>query len=104
MLPRTPDGLSACYVKHIMYPSITSLKSCEFSQLGFYGDEQLEIYQALKDRFHSKFTVISVSDLFCENLWCKTYMNATTLYRDNNHLNLQGSRLLGRKYAAELVL
>lgn len=104
MLPRTPDGVSACYLKHIMYPSITSIKSCEFSQLGFYGDEQLEIYQALKDRFHSKFTVISVSDLFCENLWCKSYMNATALYRDNNHLNLQGSRLLGRKYAAELVL
>jgi hypothetical protein len=101
MLPRTPDGVSACYLKHTMYPSITSLKTCEFSQLGFYSDEQIEIYQALKGRFHSKFTVISVSDLLCENLWCKSYMNGVPLYRDNNHLNLKGSKLLGLKYVTD---
>lgn len=101
MVPRTPKGMSSCYLKYTMYPSINVVESCQFSQQGFYHEEQEMIYQVLRKRFNSKLKFVSVSNLICENMQCKSYMNGMPLYRDNNHLNLNGSRLLGLKYVTD---
>jgi hypothetical protein len=98
MLPRKPSHLGACFFKHNSYSKFNSLNKCKLSPLNFYYDEQVLIYKVLKSRFDSKLTMISMVDLMCENSQCKSYLDNMPLYRDNTHLNIEGSRLLGKKY------
>jgi hypothetical protein len=43
-----------------------------------------------------------ISDYFCDAKKCSMVLGNTILYRDNNHLNIRGSMLIG-KYLANLL-
>lgn len=103
MLPRKPKSLNSCYLKYNLYPYFNPREQCGFSSLDFFYEEQVSIYQELSYRFGPRLKVISMMDLICENDQCIPYLNETPLYRDNNHLNLIGSRLLWKEYSKREV-
>jgi lysophospholipase L1-like esterase len=38
---------------------------------------------------------VDLNDLFCDESVCSMRKGTTLMYRDNNHLNIPGSRLVG---------
>ena len=58
-------------------------------------------FSRLMDDFGVMFPELKVlrpRDLICRNLTCETELDGIPLFRDAGHLNLEGSRLLGRLY------
>ncbi|MEZ8109538.1 acyltransferase family protein [Vibrio splendidus] len=51
----------------------------------------------LKSRM-SNVVLINISDYTCNDRVCNTIIESTPLYRDDDHLNYFGSKLLGQKY------
>ena len=102
MVPKMPEDNSSCYLKYLMFPNFNSLESCQFNEKGLYEVELNNIYLTLNNRFKDKLSFISVSEYFCQNGFCDSYMEKFPLYRDTNHLNLKGSELLGLQYAASV--
>ena len=45
---------------------------------------------------------IDMKDVMCQDSRCDLTLNGTILYRNHNHLNLIGGRLIGEKYLKEL--
>ncbi len=45
---------------------------------------------------HPSLRLVELRDLFCEQETCSMSRNGTLLYRDNNHLNIAGSRYVGQ--------
>lgn len=45
---------------------------------------------------------ISLRDLFCQNNGCSMVQNGVVMYRDNHHLNILGSKFVGRKIIEQL--
>ena len=54
-----------------------------------------DLMQVIKDRPNVK--LISVSDYLCNDNSCNMTIDKNILYRDHNHLNLIGSRYIGRR-------
>ncbi len=54
----------------------------------------------LKTHFsdNQKVSFVTVNDAFCTNGECEMNPNSALLYRDDNHLNLRGSKVI-----AELI-
>ena len=98
MLPRAYKGISSCSLKSEMYPFFNSLDNCHFDNSNFYYGEQQQIYQRLKQEFGASLEMISLDELICTNGMCKSYVGNLPLYRDSNHLNMYGSKLLGQMY------
>ena len=55
-------------------------------------------YPALKSvaDTNTKLKLIRTSDVFCDEKFCSMARNGILFYRDNHHLNINGSRQLGR--------
>lgn len=97
MLPRLAKDLSSCYLKYNMFPDLNPIRQCSF--VNNNRVEQLErMYLTLSEKLGTSIRFISVSELFCDNGICNTYLGDMPLYRDNNHLNYEGSKLLGDRY------
>jgi peptidoglycan/LPS O-acetylase OafA/YrhL len=99
-VPRTSKNLSSCLLKSKMFPEFTSLSECQFKVSDDIISNELNLYLSLTEQFGSELDFISVSDFFCQNGICTSYLEGTPLYRDSNHLTLEGSKLLGQKYIA----
>ena len=41
--------------------------------------------------------IIDAEKYFCDNKSCSMIADSKLLFRDNNHLNIEGSRFLGKK-------
>jgi hypothetical protein len=46
--------------------------------------------------------VLSLADALCDANYCSMFFGSNLYYRDNNHLNIPGSRLVGRHLASML--
>ena len=55
------------------------------------------IVYEMKRKFPS-IIVINLNDIICKNGKCKIELNNTIVYRNSNHLNTSGARLLGEAY------
>ncbi|MDB5984220.1 MAG: acyltransferase 3 [Pseudomonas sp.] len=51
-----------------------------------------------------KVTYIRLSDLFCKANSCSMVIGHTIIYRDSNHLNIDGSEIVGQYIAQKLAL
>lgn len=54
----------------------------------------------LANRFPS-LVILTPSKLYCHLNICSMQVNNTPLYRDDNHLNEKGAKLLGEQYLAK---
>jgi hypothetical protein len=54
-----------------------------------WSDKLIEIKNELKIEY------IEIDKLFCSSLDCNMTQGNLILYRDNNHLNIYGSRIVG---------
>jgi hypothetical protein len=97
-IPRSEFDLSSCLLKVEIHPSFNSISECKFSekQNKIYSDNQL--YNSLNESFGQDISYISVKEIFCQNNICTSYFKGFPLYRDTNHLNNEGSRLLGKEF------
>lgn len=43
---------------------------------------------------YPQFEVIPILSIICDEVSCKSQLNSTPLYMDNNHLNYEGARVL----------
>ena len=57
-----------------------------------------------KNKQIKSLRVISPKELVCQEGMCKTVIDGIPLYRDEDHLNDKGSRVLAKKYIAEQVI
>ena len=58
-----------------------------------------DLMQVVKDRPNVK--LITVSDYLCNDNSCNMTIDKNILYRDRNHLNLIGSRYIGKRMVEE---
>ena len=55
------------------------------------------LFKEVKQRY-SQIIIIKPGELFCENNTCQMSLNNIPLYRDDNHLNEDGARMLAQEY------
>jgi len=96
MLPRMVADKSNCSLKQQQFPSVNSLGSCLFDNT-YKTLELRQFYFNIREHVKNKVEFIDVSEFFCEDNVCQTWLDTTPLYRDSNHLNLVSSHLLGKK-------
>jgi peptidoglycan/LPS O-acetylase OafA/YrhL len=68
-------------------------------------DERQSQYRQLFDTVNVAFPDLQIIDalpVFCDDAQCNMQRGSTYFYRDNNHLNLVGSYIFGKKIVAEL--
>ena len=75
---------------------------CSLSMSQF--ERQLAIYEPTLKQLSKKYDVafISVHEPLCSEKYCSMIGNGEVLYRDDNHLNIPGSRLIGRYLSNKL--
>ncbi|MFT5758757.1 MAG: peptidoglycan/LPS O-acetylase OafA/YrhL [Alteromonadaceae bacterium] len=98
MLPRQNVDLSTCYLKAKLKGDEPSPLDCQVDLLQDSFPLLVEKFTKFKKEYSGKILFISPENLFCEEFYCLNYAEGIPLYRDSNHLNLQGSRLLGQRY------
>jgi len=98
MLPRQKKDLSACYLEGLLRNNANSSKACEVEKIEVSFPKLVQKFDDLKKRYYQSVKFISLENLFCGKSNCLTYLNGIPLYRDSNHLNLEGSLLLGHEY------
>lgn len=64
---------------------------------GLPNNNMQKIYALLSKRF-PKLVILEPRELFCKGNSCDMSLNGTPLYRDDDHLNEVGSKLLGNLY------
>ena len=73
-------------------------KVCAVAQKDF--EDRNIAYRSLVKHVLKDFPSVKVfdaSEIFCDGEWCWALQDGEMLYRDNNHLSLQGSRLVAKK-------
>ena len=79
------------------------LKICDFSRRSF-STKTKNGYKLLKS-MQEDINILWIDQLICEINFCFPYIDNFQIYRDNGHLSISGSRLLGEKYdIAGLIL
>ena len=83
--------------------SVGQVKSSCFISLSKFNI-QLDTFHPVLSKIAKLYEVpyISVYEPFCSNGECSMIKNGFVLYRDNNHLNISGSRLIGQYLAAQV--
>ncbi|MCO4799660.1 MAG: acyltransferase, partial [Colwelliaceae bacterium] len=99
MLPRMKKDLSSCSTKMTRFPNLHKKNECEFDN-DFKVNKLDEFYENINELTSYKVGFVDVSKFYCQNKRCNTWIDSTPLYRDNNHLNMKGSELLGRLLAS----
>lgn len=95
-VPDYPFKPSNCWIKKEMYRGMDSV-SCNLDRKQV--DERFlyvdEMFSRIKGDYPSvKF--ISIEDIVCDKQICFSKLNGVPLYGDNNHLNLDGAKEIGR--------
>ena len=89
-------------------------KQCKYSRLfgepnnciqesAFFSRQLHTYYPTLQyvAQTHSNVKLLDTAKEFCDSRFCSMAHAGQVLYRDNNHLNLNGTRYLARKVAEE---
>jgi hypothetical protein len=78
--------------------------SCIEDRAHFY--EQQKVYlptlQSIVEA-NSNVKLLEIADYFCDASVCSMESNGLLYYRDNNHLNLNGSKYLGKKLTEDYL-
>lgn len=71
---------------------------CEEDRNFFYSDHNkyLPILESIRNS-HKNTEILKMADLFCDTKTCNMSKDGQLLYRDENHLSINGSLYLGRK-------
>jgi hypothetical protein len=69
-----------------------------------YFDKKYQTYISLIEllKKNKEITVINTVPLFCNDQNCSMEKNGKLLYRDDQHLNIEGSRYIGKFIADEM--
>jgi peptidoglycan/LPS O-acetylase OafA/YrhL len=69
-----------------------------------FDDQKVQYFQALLkiEAEYDNVRVLDPTGLFCDPLVCSMVKNGKVLYRDTNHLNIDGSKYVGSWIAAQI--
>jgi len=59
-----------------------------------------DMFELAKNK-HPEIVIVKPSELFCQGVECAMMLDSTPLYRDDDHLNEDGSTALATKYLKE---
>ena len=98
-IPRYDIHPEACANKMAAMQSLCSMSKTEAAA-------QASIYHETLNRLSADFSIdyYSISEPLCDKKQCSMFLGTTVLYRDYNHLNINGSILIGQHLAALLTL
>jgi hypothetical protein len=68
--------------------------------------QQNQIYESAINNIKKKYGNIEIIELeryLCDKDFCSMKKNGRLLYRDNNHLNINGSRYIGEKISKDYL-
>ena len=91
----TPDFLNGSVKCFFVQVYNSAKNSCELS---FEEFEKQRKYLPLLQEIttHLGVELIDPSKLFCDDIKCRMIINHTIMFRDNDHLNIPGSKLVGK--------
>jgi len=96
--PEFPNDVQVCKFQRPL--SITEGKcSVPRSKIEEYAIPYRAALLSLQDR-HPKLKVINSHDLFCDAHSCSMTRAGVPLFRDNRHLNIEGSRYIGKAFTS----
>lgn len=94
--PIFPDGEKFMVLGSVFSAPYEAPKEFKLSQMDFSSKNQVE---ALKSKADSLgVTTISVNDVFCNTSECRRFKNGKWLYRDEDHLSVDGAALTRSKF------
>jgi hypothetical protein len=94
-VPRFSHNPESCIVANM-------LNKCSMLR-DHFEDETKNFDQALEQvSADTSVRVLSLADALCDANYCSMFFGSNLYYRDNNHLNIPGSRLVGRHLASML--
>jgi len=93
--PSTGEDLSKCATQAIMRGALRD-GDCRISVEGHLRENasSISLLQAVQDTM----PVVFLDEFLCDKHYCKTIIDGNIMYRDDGHLTIEGSRLLGEKY------
>ncbi len=117
-LSSTVEALGALGKKVILTDDVPNFpfdpKNCKYSRRfsrtnycvqasEFFNGQRQTYYPSLQyvARTHSNVTLLDIPKYFCNSQTCSMANAGHILYRDNQHLNLDGTRYLAKKIAAD---
>lgn len=77
-------------------------KKCEVgseTEMKSYAESVAALAKAIEGR--TKVKMLATRRYFCDSMVCSMVRDGQLLYRDDNHLNIAGSLLVGRKVVAD---
>lgn len=98
MLPRQKIDKSNCYLKVISGRTNQQLDDCTLLSTSARFTELSKLFNRLKLKYKNDVKFVSLETLYCKDGVCPNYVDGVPLYRDTNHLNLDGSIKLGQLY------
>ena len=65
---------------------------------------QTDIYEETLEKLASEFSIpfIQIYEPLCDSIGCSMISNQTILYRDNDHLNILWSMMIGKYLSGQL--
>lgn len=93
-LARMSKDESDCLLKKSAFELVNAERSCSF-ELSRAQIELTENLRSITKRFET-VRWLDINQLVCSDNQCVTHWQNVPLYRDSNHLNQEGSALLGR--------
>lgn len=113
--PLLKAGKSITLVGTIPHHNFVRIRLCTYAKEGSFSaacifnrkeaQRQRMVYDPTLDRLSKDFGLkyIRLDQALCSEQSCGVIKNGTLVYRDNNHLNVQGSMIVG-KYLSEQLL
>ncbi len=99
-LPTYKFDAKKCKVTRIF----SSSSMCDMKRSDF--KQQNQIYESAINNIKKKYGNIEIIELeryLCDKDFCSMKKNGRLLYRDNNHLNINGSRYIGEKISKDYL-
>ena len=98
-IPDFPFDAAACKYR----PNLVQDRVCSFSSPGIAQAhiDRLANLEALSNA-NPNVSLVRTHGLFCDSAGCTMQQDGELLYEDDNHLNLQGSRLVGKEIVRNL--
>ena len=93
--PTNGSNLGRCLANSLEFGK--PLERCDFRESDLHP-EQVRVYAFLR-QIQSEYRVVWLDQAICPDAICHVYDKLTFLYRDSDHLSVEGSALLGRKFS-----
>ncbi|MDN7124548.1 acyltransferase [Pseudidiomarina sp. 1APP75-32.1] len=93
--PRTGENLANCVAHQLVYQT-GDMTSCSFSTHEFMP-QHTKVMAFLSDPAND-VKAFDFASILCHEEECHTYIDGINIYRDQGHLSVEGSKLMGQKY------